>query len=334
MPRVVGSDPGTSGLHLVLLEDGKVEAEARFEPGEAGSKLIERLESWKPIDLAVGPSGHGLPLIRGEKVGESEIDEMALVRPDERGRNQGVLGFRSWVRAWLDSGVPVVFTPGGIHLPTIPEHRKLGAIDLGTADKVAVTALALWDFQEETGLSPASANFAVVEIGSAFSAILLVENGRIVDTAAGTRGPIGFRSRGSWDGEVAYLSAPLRKQDLFRGGIDDLGPFGMPAFRESLLKHAAGLKAITNFDTIYLSGAKADAAGGILDDLAKVRRLRGLPGASSRHAAQGAAILADGLAGGDFEPIVESLAIRSASGTSLSRFQIYENELSSPRPQE
>ena len=328
MPRVVGSDPGTSGLDIVLLVDGQVEAEARFEPGTRGEKLIEKLQAWKPIDLAAGPSGHGLPLVRGEDVGEGEIDLMALTRPEDRGKDQGVLGFRSWVRAWLDSKVPVVFTPGGIHLPTIPAHRKIGAIDLGTADKVAVVALALWDFQSETGLPLDKANFAVVEIGSAFSAVLAVEKGRIVDCAAGTRGPIGVRSRGTWDGEVAYWNSPLTKADLFRGGLDDLGTLGPAAFRESLLKHVAGLKAVTEFDLIYLSGARADSAVGVLDRLAKVKRLGNLPGASIRHAAQGAVILADGLAGGRFEPIVEVLKLRDSSGSTLGYFKICESEFS------
>jgi len=61
---------------------------------------------------------------------------MALTRPDERGRDAGVLGFRSWVRAFLACGVPTGFLPGGAHLPTIPPHRKVNAIDLGPADQV------------------------------------------------------------------------------------------------------------------------------------------------------------------------------------------------------
>ena len=93
---------------------------------------------------------------------------------------------------------------------------------MGTADKVAVAALALWfDALESGGFDRST--FAVVEIGSAFSAILVVEQGRLVDASAGTRGPIGLRSGGSWDGEVAYWRGPLSKDDLFRGGLADLG---------------------------------------------------------------------------------------------------------------
>src|SRR5258708_6350487 len=146
-----------------------------------------------------------------------------------------------------------MFLPGGLHLPTIPAHRKVNAVDLGTADKVAVAALALWfDAMESGGFDRST--FAVVEIGSAFSAILVVEGGKIVDSAAGTRGPIGMRSGGIWDGEAAYWRSPLSKEDLFRGGLADLGAIGPDAFRESLVKHLAGSRAVTPFERIYLSG--------------------------------------------------------------------------------
>ena len=148
---------------------------------------------------------------------------MSLVRPDQRGEPAGLIGFRSWVRALVQTGLPVVFLPGGFHLPTIPPHRKLNSVDLGTADKVAVAALALWfDAQAQGGLDRST--FAVVEIGSAFSAIMVVQDGRLVDASAGTNGPIGLRSRGAWDGEVAYWRCPLSKQDLFRGRPGRPGP--------------------------------------------------------------------------------------------------------------
>ena len=75
-----------------------------------------------------------------------------------------------------------------------PLTARSGAVDIGTADKVAVAALALWFDSIEWGGFDRS-TFAVVEIGSAFSAILVVEQGRLVDASAGTRGPIGTAIR-------------------------------------------------------------------------------------------------------------------------------------------
>ena len=79
------------------------------------------------------------------------------------------IGFRAWGRALAGSGFPVVFLPGGVHLPTIPRHRKLNAIDLGTPDKLCVAALAL-------ALRGASEDYraCVVELGSAFTACVRV----------------------------------------------------------------------------------------------------------------------------------------------------------------
>ena len=332
MVRVVGTDPGTSSLDLLLLEDGLVVDQARLSPDalcadpQALSKVLDRFGS---VDLIAGPSGYGLPLIHGRDLDESHLDQMSLVRPDQRGTGSGVIGFRSWVRALASSGRPVIFLPGGVHLPTIPRHRKVNTIDMGTADKVAVAALATHFDCLMRSIAFEESTFAVVELGSVFSAVLVVERGRLVDAAAGSRGPIGHGSGGSWDGETAYWFSPLTKDDLFRGGFRDLGASGTEAFRESLRKHVAGLQSVTHFDRIYLSGASAThpALGPLADDalqpLARVIPLPSVPGAWVKHAAQGAALLADGLAGGNHAPLVESFQLRGATGTvwaHLSRF--------------
>lgn len=326
MVRVVGSDPGTSSLDLLMLADGVVAHQARLSPEslrEDPTRLLAILRSWEPIDLIAGPSGYGVPVVKGDQFQESDLELMSLVRPNDRKRDAGVIGFRSWVRSLAASGLPIVFLPGGVHLATIPAHRKANAIDMGTADKVAVTALALWSHANRLGISYADSTFAVVELGSVFSAVLVVEHGRIVDAAAGTRGPIGLRSSGAWDGEVAYWRSPLVKDDLFRGGLLDLGPAGPAAFRESLRKHVAGLQAVTPFEQIYISGSAAerpDVAALVaeaLNPLGAVAFVPSLPDAWVKHAAQGAALLAEGLAGGRNAALVASLDLLGATGTAL-----------------
>ena len=331
MLRVVGADPGTSSLDLVLLADGEVAGQAHLTPDAFRADpevLATTLRSWGSIDLVAGPSGYGLPLVRADVLTDAGLDAMTLLRPDERGAQVGVIGFRAWVRALIATGLPAVFLPGGIHLPTIPAHRKLNAIDMGTADKVAVAALALRFHADASGQGPTEATFALVEVGSAFTAILVVAGGALVDASAGTRGPIGLRSSGAWDGEVAYRLAPLSKADLFRGGLDDLGPSGMAAFLESIIKHLSGLRAVTPIDSIYLSGAGAgrpEIAGPLLEALGSIGRVAPLPslrGASVKHAAQGAALLADGLAGGRNADLVAALALRGASGRAWDHLRI------------
>jgi predicted butyrate kinase (DUF1464 family) len=47
-------------------------------------------------------------------------------------------------RALGESGLPVVFIPGVVQLDTVPAHRKLNRVDMGTADKVSAAALAMY----------------------------------------------------------------------------------------------------------------------------------------------------------------------------------------------
>ena len=243
--------------------------------------------------------------MRGESLTEDAIDQMSLVRPDERGEPAGVVGFRSWVRAFLRTGLPVVFLPGGFHLPTIPPHRKVNAVDLGTADKVAVGgagALVRWPGARRVRpLERSRWSRSARPSRPSWSC----GTGGWSTPSAGTRGPIGIRSSGAWDGEIAYWRSPLSKDDLFRGGLDDLGPAGPDAFRESLTKHVAGLQAVTPFERIYLSGRGLNrpdiarlADRGAGPARPALPRFPALPGAWVKHAAQGSAILADALAGG------------------------------------
>ncbi len=317
--RVAGCDPGTSSLDLLVLENGFVVDQCRFQPEQLQadpSLPIAWLEERGPFALIAGPSGYGLPLIPAREASAEQLSLIDLVRPDERGRVGGVAGFSRLVRALAESSLPIVFLPGVIHLPTIPEHRKINRIDLGTPDKLCVAALALARGTVET--------FCVVELGTAFTACLVVREGQIVDGLGGTSGPVGWGSMGAWDGETAYLLSPLSKADLFSGGAAGLGALGRVMLRESLLRAVAGLSTVTPFEHVFLSGRllerEPELAADIGIDLQRfgeVHRLEGLTGAWVKHAAQGAAILADGLADGQYAKVVERLALRQGAGSVL-----------------
>jgi predicted butyrate kinase (DUF1464 family) len=255
---------------------------------------------------------------------------MTLVRPDERGpddaRRQGVLGFASLLRELRTSSLPVIFLPGVIHLPTVPAHRKINRIDLGTADKLCVAALALAQRTRKLEVQPGSYHGCVVELGSAFTACLVLSGGRVVDGLGGTSGPPGWRGGGAWDGEVAYLLSPLQKRDLFAGGVASVpdASVGRAMFREALGKTVAGLRAVTRFEEVVLSGQLLESEPELAEQVAmdlsllvRVVALESLPGAWVKHAAQGAAVVADGLADGRYAPLVEHLQLKAAGGTVL-----------------
>jgi len=226
-----------------------------------------------------------------------------------------------------------VFTPGVIHLPTVPSHRKLNRVDLGTADKVAVAALGLFDQTTRLGTTGARApasdgSFLLLELGGAFTAALAVDQGRIVDGIGGSAGPIGWRSAGGWDGEVAFLAGQVTKELLFRGGVEDAPETGQAAYVEGVCKAALALTvSVAEPREILLSGRHATDPAvwepllSRLSAVAPVRQLRGFARVA-KQGAQGAALLADGLAGGSAGDIVESLAIRRASGTVLDHLRV------------
>jgi predicted butyrate kinase (DUF1464 family) len=147
----------------------------------------------------------------------------------------------------------------------------------------------------------------------------------LVDGLGGTAGPFGWGGGGAWDGEAAYLLSPLSKRDLFAGGMSSADPIeGRRRFVESLLQAVGGLRAVTPFDEVVLSGRLLEGEPGLateveksLGGLAPVVRLEPLSGAWVKHAAQGAAVIADGLAGGRYAPLVEHLCLREARGTVL-----------------
>jgi predicted butyrate kinase (DUF1464 family) len=351
-PRVAGIDPGTVSTDVCALDGGEVLLDESFRSVDLAldpAPLVEALVAHSPLDLVLGPAGYGLPLVPGERVGEPELGLMLLLRSDEAGARSGIGGMRAMVRALIGAGLPLIFGPGAIHLPTVPEYRKWNRIDLGTADKVCSAALCIVDQAERLGLAYEETSFIMLELGGGFSAALAIDSGRIVDGLGGSCTPIGARSCGALDAEVAYLlGAALSKETVFSGGaLDPRGELdlsapgaleamrGDPGHREGWLaleegaaKAALALTASVPAPREVLVAGRLAGAPGLVDALterlasvAPVSAATGL-GTGVGTAAQGAALLADGLAGGRYAPLVEGLRLREASGTALDHLRM------------
>jgi predicted butyrate kinase (DUF1464 family) len=315
--RVAGIDPGTVSFDLCGLDGGEVVLERSFSTAEVGADpgiLVAALAEHGPFELVYGPAGYGLPLVDAAQVTERELELIVLVREDEPAGPVGVGGMRAIVRALIATGLPLVFGPGAIHLPTVPAYRKWNRIDLGTADKVASAALCIADQADRLGIGFAETSFVMLEVGGAFSAALAVDSGQIVDGLGGSSGPIGARACGAMDGEVAYLlGSALTKRTVFSGGA--LGP----ALQEGAAKAALSLTvSVPAPREILVAGRHAPE---VLDSLAA--RLPHPVRIVQNAAARGAAILADGLAGGRYAPLVEQLRLRDASGTVLDHLRLH-----------
>jgi predicted butyrate kinase (DUF1464 family) len=345
MPRVVGIDPGSVSVGLCGLDDSVIFLDwscPTAELSERHDALIEVLRRASPLDLISGPSGYGLPLVPIESLGERDIALMLL--PATGGGGIGGLG--SLLRMLRSARLPVLFTPGVIHLSTVPPHRKLNRVDMGTADKVCVAALAITDQARRLNLAYARTSFVLVELGGAFSAVIAVRDGAIVSGQGGSCGPLGFRAAGALDGEAALLLGRVDKATVFSGGVasvagdsgaipetlaarnDEAVALARAALAESIAKAVAGeLALVPEAREIVVSGRLAEIpafgapVASALSRLGPPVRQLAAPG-RAKPAALGAALLADALAGGRHAALVESLRLREAGGTVLDHIHL------------
>jgi predicted butyrate kinase (DUF1464 family) len=352
MPRVIGIDPGTVSVDLCGLDNGSVFLDRTLPTAESFANpavIVDILDAAyrdAPLDLVAGPSGYGLPLTRAQDLTDTDL-RLAYLAPE--GEAGGIGGLRTLMRAFRQSTLPVVLTPGVVHLPSVPAHRKINRVDMGTADKVCAVALAIHQEAERCGCSERDVSLILLELGGAFSAAIAVEGGRIVDGLGGSSGPLGMRAAGALDGEVAFLAGSISKRLLFAGGAATIagtpqasadviarptterGRLAWQAYLESAVKAVAMLVTIApSASDVIVSGRLADVHG-VRDELGarviavrsnlSVRRLTGFA-TIAKAAAQGAALIADGLAGGRASALVETLGIRDACGTVLDHLYV------------
>jgi predicted butyrate kinase (DUF1464 family) len=330
MTRVVGFDPGTVSIDVCGLDDGRVYLDRSWPTEEAlanPTAVVDLLRSSGSPDLVAGPSGYGLPLLFSTQVTEDDLRLAFLALPEESG---GIGGLRRLARQLGASGLPLVYLPGVIHLDTVPAHRKVNRIDMGTADKLCAAALAIHQECERRACSPDEVSLILLELGGGFTAGVAVEQGQVVDGVGGTSGPIGWRAPGALDGEVAFLAGQITKAALFQGGVSSLidrepqrRAVGLEAYIEGAIKAVKQLCcSAPSADQILISGRKGaepeilQRLTRALADVGPVRLLRGFA-TVAKQGAQGAALLADGLTGGRSAALVDRLRLRSAGGSVL-----------------
>ena len=349
--RTIGIDPGTISVDLCGIDDGRVFLDRSLPTREAladRTTLLAAIEGAGHVDLIAGPSGYGLPLIDAHALTDRDVRLACLSAPGETG---GIGGLGALLRDLSASSRPVLFTPGVVQLPSVPAHRKINRVDMGTADKVCAAMLAVYNQARRRGCDPREVSLLLLELGGAFSAVIAVDAGRIVDGLGGSSGPLGLRAAGALDGEVAFLAGSVSKQHLFGGGVtaiaeSDLsdgmeqlrstarGRLAWDAYVESAVKAVAMMRvSVPHPFEIVLSGRMAempelrDALSARLSRLgpAPVRPIERMAPISS-HAAQGAALVADGLAGGGCAALVEQAGLRDARGTVLDHLYVIDRE--------
>src|SRR5882762_7347680 len=300
MPRVIGIDPGTVSIDLCGLDDGRLFLDRSWPTAEAladPARFVAALEAAGPLDLVAGPSGYGLPLMRVQDATEEDLRLAFLAAPGETG---GIGGLRNLVRALARSALPVVLTPDVVHLPTVAAHRKVNRVDMGTAEKVCAVALAVSEQAQRLRHPVSNVSLVLLELGGAA-------------TIAG------------WDETTASperLAQPATAAEQV----------ARDALVESAVKTAVALAtAVPSPREFVLSGRLARveplalAIRARLEAFAPTRLLEGFAH-RAKEGAQGAALIADGLAGGANRELVERLAIREAQGSVLDHLYVVPRE--------
>ena len=345
--RVIGVDPGTKSFDIIGLENGKIKLDLSFPSevvAEEPSKIVKAIEDFN-AELIIGPSGYGVPLKHIKELTEKDRFEMTLVREEEMKEIPVLIGLQKMVSEMTEKDMNVWFIPGVIHLPTIPEWRKYNKIDMGTSDKMAITVLGIYDQAKRLGIEYNKVSFVLLEAGFGYNYAGAVKDGKIVDGIGGTifPGPA-YVNSGALDGEVAYLIGKLKKWHLFWGGASIIAAekilppeeFAKRLDEESFAKAweamkdgfikavASELAVVRDAKEIILSGRLMrikELRKNVKDlfedhfDLPVVKQ-RGLEG-KAKEAAQGSAIIGDGLAGGEFKEFVEHVEIKKSYGSVL-----------------
>jgi predicted butyrate kinase (DUF1464 family) len=351
MPRVVGVDPGTQSFDLCGLADGEVFLEASVDTDDvrrAPAALVDRLEAAGPLDMIAAPSGYGLPLVPVSLLDPAHLDLVVLARPEDRRQLERVGALRAMLELMRDRAMPAIVLPGVVHLDTVPIHRKVNRVDMGTADKVSAAALGIRDQGQRLGLAADATAFVLLEIGGFFTAALAVESGRIVDGIGGSAGGLGYRALGTLDGEVAYALGRVKKSTLFSGGAAFVAGAPRISPEELIARTAEDLRAGVAWEALIEAALKMVAAlrvsapsvrevlvsgrlGGVpqvvetlgerLGGTLPVRQLAGFA-PRVKQAAQGAALIADGLAGGRHRDLIAALRLHASRGSVLDHLHL------------
>ncbi len=348
--RFLGIDPGTKSFDVCCFEDDvcNVVLDISIPSEDVARDPYEIFKAIKSVnaDFIVGPSGYGLEFKHISKFTDRDVALTTLDKVDDV--DIPVLkGLRRLLWLMKEANLNAYSIPGIIQLPTIPLHRKLNKIDMGTADKTCVAALAIWDQAREYGISYSDVNLICVEIGFGYNAAIAIENGKIVDGIGGTifPGP-GYLTLSLMDGELAYLLGSFSKLKLFQGGAvwialkDTIDPmsFSMKIDSDEKFKLAWNamlegiLKAISMELTVLNSRPREIIVTGRLSRIDRLfkdikttiyrkfnlntRRPR-VFAEIAKDVAQGAALIANGIGNGKYRSLIDSLEIKNARGTVL-----------------
>ncbi len=312
-----GIDVGTKDSCVMISEDGRVIDYIVVESlKDEINGVIEFLREHSPQAIACG-FGYGLPVKRLSELDDIDIIHLTL------SFDRPIMGVRLLIEALRKYFGEISYTiPSVKLLPTVPAYRKLNKIDMGTSDKVCSVALALVRLKE-IGINFTDQNFVLVEGGYGFNSFIAVRNGKIVDGLGGTSAFPSFSSSGALDLEVVALLKDYPKDMVFRGGfrdflkceIDEIPDEALRWMFEYIVKGIKVMEvSVGKCCQIVVSGRLFDL---YYDEFVDYTGFECFKLSSVKASAEGACIIANGLAGGTFRDVVDHLELLKADGSVL-----------------
>jgi predicted butyrate kinase (DUF1464 family) len=342
--RVIGIDPGSGSWDVLGLEDDDVFLDVSVPTKQVLAeprKLLQLIEGNGPLDAIVAPSGHGIPLKPIAEMTDEDIAKANL----RRSSDPTVMGIGRVLHMLKEAGpnrIKGYAIPGVKQLESVRHSFKYNRIDMGTADKVCAAAAAIVDQAGTLNIPLVSTGFILVEVGFGFNAYIAVEGGKIVDGIGGSLGGMGFGTAGRLDGEIAYLLDHVSKKVIYGGGLTTIAGYADLSPKELFImakKDARIADAVAGFYHDMLQGifslipsfsnpsdikeivVSGRASGEIASQLSSVllkpftfpvRTVRSIA-RISKVAAQGAAFIANGLAGGKHKGLVAAMALEQSN---------------------
>ncbi|KXA93447.1 hypothetical protein AKJ38_00680 [candidate division MSBL1 archaeon SCGC-AAA259I14] len=354
--KALGIDPGTKSFDVCGLENGSVFYEDVLDSAELAENpnlLVESIENVMPLDLIAAPSGYGVELTYLEDLDLETLEDwyltyiLLLKKKDLevalKEKNPGIMVYSAMTESALEmkrKKLPVCYIPGVINMSTVPEFRKINNLDMGTVDKLCCAVLGVFDQSKKLDIPYSDVSFILVEMGAGYNACIGVENGKIVDGIGGTMNGIGFLTSGEVDLEMVQLARGWDKTDVFTGGVStmineesveffiekkDEYEIAWNRMMEDVEKTVSSLKvSVSDPKEVLISGRLTgfkEIRNELMDRLGKftpVRKINPLSNADRvKEAAQGYAMVSEGIAGGKFSKLIDWMEIKNAKGTAL-----------------
>jgi predicted butyrate kinase (DUF1464 family) len=270
-------------------------------------EVVDELLALHPAAPIVLPSGLGVPLTRAADLMDQDIAEIALDLDGRAADDLGAFLVEARRRALRAFCIPAVKL-----LPSVPIHRKVNRLDLGSAGALCAAA---WIIHAATAQGSGSAfcGWVLVHATHAGTCLLAIRAGRIVD-GTGNLAPDTGRISGR------TLEALLRRTahpGSARPRVRSSWPPGtlVEAEREMLAQAALGLLRFHDLPHAVVIGDRRAEAEHLLGGCVPLATSPAV--GAGFEAALGAAVIAAGLTGGPSAGLVQHLGLREVRERAL-----------------